>query len=46
MKLFEKVMDNIEVAEQILEMGKPEIAAGRAYYAMFYIAKPCCTKGD
>ncbi len=38
-KLFEKALDNIEVAEQILDMGKPEIAVGRAYYAMFYIAE-------
>lgn len=38
-KLFEKALDNIEVAEQVLDMGKPEIAVGRAYYAMFYIAE-------
>jgi uncharacterized protein (UPF0332 family) len=38
-KLFDKALDNIEVAEGILEMGKPEIAAGRAYYAMFYVAE-------
>jgi len=38
-KLFEKALDNIEVAEQVLGMGKPEIAVGRAYYAMFYIAE-------
>jgi len=38
-KLFEKALDNIEVAEHILDMGKPEIAVGRAYYAMFYVAE-------
>ena len=45
-KLFEKALDNIEVAEQVLDMGKPEIAVGRAYYAMFYIAEALlCEKG-
>lgn len=38
-KLFDKAIDTIEVAEGILDMNKPEIAAGRAYYAMFYIAE-------
>jgi uncharacterized protein len=38
-KLFDKAIDSIEVAEAILDMDKPEIAAGRAYYAMFYIAE-------
>jgi uncharacterized protein (UPF0332 family) len=38
-KLFDKALDSIEVAEGILDMKKPEIAAGRAYYAMFYIAE-------
>ena len=38
-KLFEKALDNIEVAEQVLDIGKPEIAVGRAYYAMFYTAE-------
>lgn len=38
-KLLDKALDTIEVAEAILDMGKPEIAAGRAYYAMFYIAE-------
>lgn len=38
-KLFRKALDAIEVAEGILDMDKPEIAAGRAYYAMFYIAE-------
>ena len=38
-KLFRKALDAIEVAEGILDMNKPEMAAGRAYYAMFYIAE-------
>ena len=38
-KLLAKAIDAIEVAEGILDMGKPEMAAGRAYYAMFYIAE-------
>jgi uncharacterized protein (UPF0332 family) len=38
-KLLAKALDSIEVAEAILEMNKPEMAAGRAYYAMFYIAE-------
>ena len=38
-KLFRKALDAIQVAEGILDMDKPEMAAGRAYYAMFYIAE-------
>ncbi|MBL8090007.1 MAG: HEPN domain-containing protein [Anaerolineales bacterium] len=38
-KLLKKALDAIEVAEGILDMNKPEMAAGRAYYAMFYIAE-------
>jgi uncharacterized protein (UPF0332 family) len=38
-KLLDKAMDSIEVAEGILDMNKPDMAAGRAYYAMFYIAE-------
>lgn len=38
-KLFEKAMDTLEAAEALLEMDKPDIAAGRAYYAMFYVAE-------
>jgi uncharacterized protein (UPF0332 family) len=32
-------LDSIEVAEGILDMNKPDMAAGRAYYAMFYVAE-------
>jgi uncharacterized protein (UPF0332 family) len=38
-KLLAKALDSIEVAEGILDMNKPEIAAGRAYYAMLYTAE-------
>jgi len=38
-KLLDKALDSIEGAEGLLNMGKPEIAAGRAYYAMFYVAE-------
>jgi uncharacterized protein (UPF0332 family) len=38
-KLLDKAVDSIEAAEGILDMNKPEFAAGRAYYAMFYIAE-------
>lgn len=38
-KLLAKALDSIEVAEGILDMNKPDMAAGRAYYAMFYVAE-------
>jgi uncharacterized protein (UPF0332 family) len=38
-KLFAKAFDTIEGAEGLLNMDKEEIAAGRAYYAMFYVAE-------
>lgn len=38
-KLFEKALDTIQVAEAIIDMDKPELATGRVYYAMFYIAE-------
>ena len=38
-KLFDKAMDTIEGAELLLEHGKVDMAAGRAYYALFYIAE-------
>ena len=38
-KLLDKAVDSIEAAEMIMDMGKSEIAVGRAYYAMFYIAE-------
>jgi Uncharacterized conserved protein related to C-terminal domain of eukaryotic chaperone, SACSIN len=38
-KLLDKALDAIEAAEGLTNMGKAEIAAGRAYYAMFYITE-------
>ncbi len=38
-KLFAKALDTVEGAEGLLNMEKEELAAGRAYYAMFYIAE-------
>jgi uncharacterized protein (UPF0332 family) len=43
-KLLAKAVDTIEAAEALLEMGKSDIAAGRAYYAMFYIAEALLTE--
>ena len=38
-KLLVKALDSIESAEALLEIDKAEFAAGRAYYAMFYVAE-------
>jgi uncharacterized protein (UPF0332 family) len=38
-KLFNKALDAIEGAETLLNVGKAEIAVGRAYYSMFYVAE-------
>lgn len=38
-KLLDKALDAIEAAEGLTNMRKAEFAAGRAYYAMFYIAE-------
>jgi uncharacterized protein (UPF0332 family) len=38
-KLLDKALDAIEAAGLLTNMEKAEIAAGRAYYAMFYIAE-------
>jgi uncharacterized protein (UPF0332 family) len=38
-QLLDKAIDTIEGAELLLEHGKMDIAAGRAYYALFYIAE-------
>ena len=45
-KLLDKALDAIEVAEGILDMGKPEMAAGRAYYAMSTSPRHYCMKGN
>jgi uncharacterized protein (UPF0332 family) len=38
-QLFARAVDAIEAADILLTNDKPEIAAGRAYYAMFYVAE-------
>ncbi|KAF0109070.1 MAG: HEPN domain-containing protein [Anaerolineaceae bacterium] len=38
-QLLARAVDAIEAAEILLTNGKAEIAAGRAYYAMFYVAE-------
>ena len=38
-KLLDKAIDTIEGAEVLLDHGKTDIAAGRAYYALFYVAE-------
>ena len=38
-KLLSKALDAIEAAEALQNINKSEIAAGRAYYAMFYVAE-------
>ena len=38
-KLLNKAIDVIEAAEILVDNEKPDIAAGRAYYAMFYVAE-------
>lgn len=38
-KLLSKALDAIEAAEALLNIDKAEFAAGRAYYAMFYVAE-------
>ena len=38
-QLLNRAVDTIEAADILLTNGKAEIAAGRAYYAMFYVAE-------
>lgn len=38
-QLLDKAVDTIEGAELLLTNGKTDIAAGRAYYALFYVAE-------
>jgi uncharacterized protein (UPF0332 family) len=38
-KLLDKALDTIESAELLLDHGKIDVAAGRAYYALFYVAE-------
>jgi uncharacterized protein (UPF0332 family) len=38
-KLLDKALDAIEAAQILADNEKSDIAAGRAYYAMFYVAE-------
>jgi uncharacterized protein (UPF0332 family) len=38
-QLFDRAVDAIEAADILLTNGKTSIAAGRVYYAMFYVAE-------
>ena len=38
-KLLAKALDTIESAELLLDHRKVDVAAGRAYYALFYVAE-------
>ena len=38
-KLLDKAIDTVEGAQLLLDHGKTDLAAGRAYYALFYIAE-------
>jgi uncharacterized protein (UPF0332 family) len=38
-KLLDKAIDTIESAELLLDHGKVDVAAGRTYYALFYVAE-------
>jgi len=38
-KLLDKAVDTIEGAELLLDHEKTNLAAGRAYYALFYVAE-------
>jgi len=38
-QLFVRAVDAIEAADILLTNGKTDFAAGRAYYAMFYVAE-------
>jgi uncharacterized protein (UPF0332 family) len=45
-KLLDKALDAIEGAELLVDMGKSDIGAGRAYYAMFYVAEALLNEED
>jgi uncharacterized protein (UPF0332 family) len=45
-KLLDKALDSIEGAEILLTNDKAEIAIGRAYYAMFYVAEALLNEKD
>ncbi len=45
-KLLDKAQSAIEVAEAVLDMDEADFAAGRAYYAMFYVAEALLAEKD
>jgi len=45
-KLLDKAVDAIEAAEILVDHQKSDMAAGRAYYAMFYIAEALLNEKD
>lgn len=45
-KFLHRALDAIEAAEGLMDMQKMEIAAGRAYYAMFYVAEALLAEKD
>ena len=45
-QLLEKAERAIEAAETLLNQDLPEFAAGRAYYAMFYVAEALLNEKD
>jgi uncharacterized protein (UPF0332 family) len=45
-KLLDKAVDTIEGAELLLDHEKVDLAAGRAYYALFYIAEALLNEKD
>lgn len=45
-KLLEKSLRSIEAAEELIQSGKEEFAASRAYYAMFYVAEALLYEKD
>jgi uncharacterized protein (UPF0332 family) len=45
-QLFDRAVDAIEAAEILLANNKVDIAAGRAYYAMFYTAEALLNEKD
>ena len=45
-QLFEKSAEAIEAADLLVTNGYPDFAAGRAYYAMFYVAEALLNEKD
>lgn len=43
-RIIKKAKENLDAAGMLIEQGFPEIAASRAYYAMFYLAEALLLK--